>query len=325
VEAEQIELRLADIRRQFGEWTAHTIDLGRGLNTWDKKNPKFPAQVTVVGNHLRRIMQVIADVMNRPFASLRVLDLACLEGLYGIELARQGAEVVSIEVRQANLEKARFAKEVLGLANLTLVQDDVRNLSAEKYGSFDVVLCLGLLYHLDAPDVFQFLEKMSEVCRRMALIDTHVAVQVTRSCQHRGREYHGLSYAEHLPEATAEQKEKALWSSLDNVKSFWFTRPSLYNILSSIGFTSVYDCHTPHAKQTMDRDTLVAVKGQRVEPLSTPAAEAPAYEWCPEQNELGLHPVQQGALATGGQAARGQPRQGLVRRILKRIAGGEGG
>ena len=49
------------------------------------------------------------------------------------------------------------------------MQDDVRNLSVEKHGEFDVVLCLGNLYHLGAPDVFSFAARLSEVCRRSVL------------------------------------------------------------------------------------------------------------------------------------------------------------
>ena len=40
---------------------------------------------------------------------VRVLDLASLEGMYALELARRGADVVAIEGREANVEKARFA------------------------------------------------------------------------------------------------------------------------------------------------------------------------------------------------------------------------
>ncbi len=71
-----------------------------------------------------------------------------------VELARLGANVVGIEGREANLAKARFAKEALSLENPEFHQDDVRNLSKEKYGRFDVVLCLGILYHLNRQTFF---------------------------------------------------------------------------------------------------------------------------------------------------------------------------
>ena len=84
---------------------------------------------------------------------LRILDLGCGEGIYSIELARHKAQVVAMDGRETHLEKVRFIKRALSLDSLEVVQDDVRNLSLAKYGKFDVVLCLGILYHLKAPDV----------------------------------------------------------------------------------------------------------------------------------------------------------------------------
>ncbi len=57
--------------------------------------------------------------------------------MYALEFAKQGAQAVGIEGRLENLEKAKFANEVLGYANCNFVQDDIRNLSAQKYGLFD--------------------------------------------------------------------------------------------------------------------------------------------------------------------------------------------
>jgi 2-polyprenyl-3-methyl-5-hydroxy-6-metoxy-1,4-benzoquinol methylase len=45
----------------------------------------------------------------------------------------------------------RLAKEALELENLEVRLEDVRALDPQRHGAFDVVLCLGLLYHLDAP------------------------------------------------------------------------------------------------------------------------------------------------------------------------------
>jgi 2-polyprenyl-3-methyl-5-hydroxy-6-metoxy-1,4-benzoquinol methylase len=124
---------------------------------------------------LRRILQIACDLAGQPLNQLRVLDLACLEGHYGIELALHGAEVVGIELREANLAKARYVKDYLRLDRLTLYQDDVRNLSLEKYGQFDLVICSGILYHLDVPDMFHLVRRIFEVCTRLAIIDTLIA------------------------------------------------------------------------------------------------------------------------------------------------------
>src|SRR5262249_20374040 len=158
--------------------------------------------------------------------------------MYAVELAKRGAKVVGVEGREANIEKARFAKEVLSLDNLDLIQDDVRNIHKEKHGCFDIVLCSGILYHLDTPDVFSFLERIAEVCQGFTVIDTHVG-KPREEVVYKGRKYWGEGVQEHSPNATAEAMSKELWKSLTNPKSFYLTRPSLYNFLANAGFTSV--------------------------------------------------------------------------------------
>ena len=293
MDAEQFRIKRQEIVERFGEWTRHNIRLTDDEYTYDREHPAFEAHMVKRGARLRRVVQIVSDITNRPISSLRVLDLACLEGLYGIELARRGAEVVGVEGREANVAKARFAQDVLGLGNITFVRDDVRNLSVEKYGRFDVVLCLGILYHLDAPDVFDFVERISDVCKRLAIIDTHVGICANKSHTHRGQEYRGRSYTEHAPESTSEERLKSLRASLDNEKSFWLTRPSLFNLLSRAGFTSVYTCQNPVVlTQWSDRDTLVAVKGAREELLSTPIVNGLPDEPWPEERPKGVHPSQ---------------------------------
>lgn len=294
MDKEQIKLKRQEITNQFGDWTAHNIRLKNETYTYDQDHPDFKDQLIGHGRHLQRIVQIVSDITDQPLNRLRVLDLACLEGLYGIEFAQHGSEVIGIEGREANIEKARFAKEVLSLSNITFVQDDVRNLSIEKYGRFDVVLCLGILYHLDAPEIFHFVESMSEVCQRVAIIDTHIGISANKTHVYEGQEYHGWTYNEHSSETTKEKRLKSLWASLDNERSFWFTRPSLFNLLSRTGFTSVYTCQNPAVPgQWTDRDTLVAVKGKRQELFATPAVNSLPNELWSEESQIGLHPSQQ--------------------------------
>ncbi|MEX0267500.1 class I SAM-dependent methyltransferase [Leptolyngbyaceae cyanobacterium UHCC 1019] len=282
---EQIQHEKQAIVERFGEWTAHNIYLASGVYTIGNQ---------IVGDEvkLRRITQLVVDIAKKPLQELRVLDLACLEGLYGMELARHGAEVVGIEGREANLAKAQFTKKVLDLDHLTLIQDDVRNLNVEQHGYFDVVLCLGILYHLEVPDIFLFLEHLSQVCQGFAVIDTHVSVVAERSHTHNGNTYWGASYQEHAPESNLDERAQDLWASLDNVTSFWFTRPSLYNILSHLGFTSIYECHYPsEVGKPSDRITLLAIKGQ---PQPLHSAPLMADQSIPPLPELSNPPIQSG-------------------------------
>jgi 2-polyprenyl-3-methyl-5-hydroxy-6-metoxy-1,4-benzoquinol methylase len=262
--SEVIKQKKAEIIKKYGPWTGHNLQLAGDIYTIDNR---------IIGDEikLKRNIQIISDTLRKPFNQLRVLDLACLEGLYSLELARQGAKVVGIEGREANIEKARFAKEVFSLDNLEFFLDDVRNLSREKYGSFDVVLCLGILYHLDAPDVFYFLEKISEVCRGMAIIDTHISLSAKKSHLFKGKKYWGKDFREHSPWSSLEKRKKALWASLDNIKSFWPTREALIGLLAETGFTSVYgSLYPPDAKEPKDRITLVAIKGEKQDLFCTP-------------------------------------------------------
>lgn len=49
----------------------------------------------------------------KPWNQLRILDLGGLEGIYSLEFACHGAEVVSIEGRESNNAHSRFAAQVL--------------------------------------------------------------------------------------------------------------------------------------------------------------------------------------------------------------------
>jgi 2-polyprenyl-3-methyl-5-hydroxy-6-metoxy-1,4-benzoquinol methylase len=213
-------------------------------------------------DRLRRVAQVASDLAPRPLDQLRVLDLACYEGQFAIEFALQGAEVLGIEGREVNVARARQRAEELGLERLRFLRGDVRDLRRERHGGFDVVLCLGLLYHLDFPDVIRLLEQIAEVCDGLAIIDTHVNLGLSRTFHDRGREYRGRVYIEHSERASQVERERSRWASLDNTVSFWPTRASLINALIDAGFTSVYECEAPPvAEQPLDRRTFVAVKG----------------------------------------------------------------
>ena len=215
-----------------------------------------------------------------------MLDLACEEGLFGIEFARRGAEVLGVEGREVHVERGRFAKEALGLDNCEFVQGDVRELRPESHGTFDVVLCLGILYHFDAPDAMEFIYRLRELTTRFMILQSRIALKPKKQASFRGVTYSGTPVFEHPVKASNEQRIGRLRASLDNVEAFRLTKPSVFNLLLNAGFTSVLEVQHPRpAFRLADRVLLAAIAGEPVELRSAPALnDAPRAPW-PEREK----------------------------------------
>ena len=79
-----------------------------------------------------------------------VLDIGCNAGFYSLEMKRRGAaRVVGIDSDEAYLAQARFAAEIAG-AEIEFRELDVYQVDQLKE-KFDVVLFMGVLYHLRHP------------------------------------------------------------------------------------------------------------------------------------------------------------------------------
>lgn len=277
-----------------------SIHLGEGVYTL----PPAP------DGRLTRIVQAVSDLAGKPFSQLRVLDLACAEGHYAIECARHGAEVVGIEFREESLAKARFVQNHLGLDRLTFHQDDVRNLSKDRYGEFDVVICSGILYHLDVPDVFHFVHRIYDVCTRLVFFDTEVALRPIETVEFEGFRYHGDWFIEHEEGSDEKTRMSNLWASVDNTRSFWFTHSSLANLMGRAGFTSLLECLIPHHDQFDGRRAYVAIKGAVGSVLTSPATASLGMRSRPEVTPT--HPSQTRRNAAVRLAKRVLPRRLLA-------------
>jgi SAM-dependent methyltransferase len=246
------------VKAEHGDWTAHSIRLPDGRYT-------LPAGQDNHLRYVRRILQAVADLAGKPLREAKVLDLACLEGGFSVEFALHGASVVAVEGRRQNLAKLEFARDALALTNVETVLDDVRNVTAARFGTFDAVLCLGLLYHLDAASLEGFLRNLWSLTSRVLVLDTHVSLFGGELVHIGGREYAGATQPEHGAADDAATMARRNWASLDNRNSFYLTEPALLNLLSDLGFSSVHTCHMPYYSIMSDRRTFVALKGQRLE------------------------------------------------------------
>jgi tRNA (mo5U34)-methyltransferase len=133
--SEAIERRV----RELGSWF-HNIDL-RGVKT---------APQHFLGDYPAIKWRRFEGALPADLRGWTVLDIGCNAGFYAIEMKRRGAErVVAIDSDPDYLAQARFAAEVSG------VELEFRELSVYDIGTlrerFDLVLFLGVLYHLRHP------------------------------------------------------------------------------------------------------------------------------------------------------------------------------
>jgi SAM-dependent methyltransferase len=216
-------------------------------------------------------MQIIRDFSKAPFEQLRIFDLACGEGVYAIEAALRGAEVVAFDGRSERMQAGASLARRLGLDKLKFEQADVRDLAVGRHGHADVILFLGILYHLDDRDIFPVLRNLYEMCRHLLIIDTHIALHADDRAQHDGKVYEGSKFREHADEDSDAVRRSRVGASLDNPLSFWFTRAALCRALVDAGFTSVCECHAPfEPTKPAGRITIVAGKGEPVQLSSYP-------------------------------------------------------
>jgi tRNA (mo5U34)-methyltransferase len=98
------------------------------------------------------------------------LDLGCNAGFYTFELARRGADVLGVDVDEHYLRQARWAAERMD------VRDSVAFRRMHVYDlarveeTFDLVLCMGLLYHLRHP--LLALDLVAARARRLLVVQT---------------------------------------------------------------------------------------------------------------------------------------------------------
>jgi tRNA (mo5U34)-methyltransferase len=131
-----------EIRRRakaLGPWF-HNIDLN-GVRT---------APEHFLGDYPAVKWKSFADAIPKDLAGKSVLDIGCNGGFYSIEMKRRGAaRVLGVDFDEDYLAQARFAAQVTGF------DIEFRKLSVYDVGAlgerFDIVLFMGVLYHLRHP------------------------------------------------------------------------------------------------------------------------------------------------------------------------------
>ena len=101
----------------------------------------------------------------------RVLDVGTRDGFFAFECERRGAEVVALDYADMDLTGFGVARRIYG-SRIEYVQANVYDLSPDQLGTFDIVLFLGVLYHLRHP--LLALDRLRGLCRELLIVESLV-------------------------------------------------------------------------------------------------------------------------------------------------------
>lgn len=147
----------------------HTMDLGRGVRTKGVYDPT---------RTLPRLG--IPDRLD----GKTVLDVGAWDGFYSFEMERRGASVLATDSYSwhgagwGTKDGFLFARDALG-SGVDDLDIDPADLTPDAIrGARDVVLFLGVLYHLRDP--IAVLERLRPVTRELLVLETEVGMLLTR-------------------------------------------------------------------------------------------------------------------------------------------------
>ncbi len=101
---------------------------------------------------LKMMDSAINPLLGQSLAGQTVIDLACHQGYFSLSLAARGAErVLGVDARPEHIADATLMAELGGYSQFEGQISDIHALDTQATGKFDIVLMLGLIYHLENP------------------------------------------------------------------------------------------------------------------------------------------------------------------------------
>lgn len=114
--------------------------------------------------------RAISTELPEDLSGATALDIGCNAGFYTVELARRGAHVTAIDNDPHFLRQAHWAVDQFGVADRVDLREAHLYELAHWNESFDIVLFLGVFYHLRYP--LLGLDIVSEKVRRTLVFQT---------------------------------------------------------------------------------------------------------------------------------------------------------
>lgn len=129
----------------------------------------FPQGITTPGAYDPR--DLFSRLRFPDLRGKRVLDVGTRDGFFAFECERRGAHVVALDHVDAEKTGFAVARRILG-SQVEYVRANVYDLTPEEFGHFDVILFLGVLYHLRHP--LLALDRLRALAKNLLMVESLV-------------------------------------------------------------------------------------------------------------------------------------------------------
>ena len=120
----------------------------------------------ITGARINFMERLLADLL-APYSLETALDVGCGIGYFSRHLADLGLKVRALDSRPQNIEEARRRNP-----DIPFMVQNIEQPLASRIGSSDLVLCFGLLYHLENP--FSAVRNLFTLTAKMLLIESRI-------------------------------------------------------------------------------------------------------------------------------------------------------
>jgi len=170
----------------------------------------------------RYLFDPLVRLCGGSLAGKRVLDLGCNAGFWSLAALDAGADfILGVEGRQMYTDQAELVFEAKGVDRnrYRFLVGDLFELDLDREAPFDIVLCLGLLYHVSKP--MSLFERIGAWNTDILLVDTTLAL---------------------LPGSylrVVEEKPEDRLTAVDHVIVFVPTRQAVAKLAREVGYSVV--------------------------------------------------------------------------------------
>ena len=166
---DELQQRISELAPWF-----YPFDFGAGVIAPSKIPPEVAG---IFETRLEMVSRGVDSHFGGRLPDIACLDVGCHEGFYSFAMAKKGiARVIGVDVRESNLRRARFVAEHTGFPQVTFRQGNLERLRADELGRFELVLFLGLLYHLENPVLC--LRNLSALTKEVCIVETQVIDEI---------------------------------------------------------------------------------------------------------------------------------------------------